>query len=74
MATIKEARAAKDCLKEQLKGVPGVLGIGLTEDMRNQTWAVQVLVLNKSVVSTEIPETIDDVQVLIQTTGPIKSL
>ena len=70
MATLKEARAAKNRTTQQLAKLPNVVGIGLVRDSGGG-YAIKVNV-DKKPAPGKIPQQIDNVGVVVEVVGKLK--
>ncbi|MFQ5866074.1 MAG: hypothetical protein ACE5IW_12675 [bacterium] len=73
MATMKEAFQAKEKMREILKEIPGINGIGITWDEDGQPCVrVNVDIAIDKTTRRKIPSYIDQVPVKIEVTGSIQ--
>ncbi len=68
--SIEQARAAKEAARQQLEGVPGVLGIGITKV--GADYALQVNLREALPEGAAVPDRIHGVPVQSQVVGPIR--
>lgn len=77
VATLEQARAAKQALREALAGADGITGVGLEpaetpHDDAPDAWCVLVNVVRADAV--EVPSDVDGVPVRVRVTGTIEAL
>jgi hypothetical protein len=70
-ATLDEAQAAKAILRERLRGMPGLRGLGITTV--DGGYAVKVLVA-RGALSDAIPDDVDGVPVVVDVVGELTPL
>ncbi|PFG41731.1 hypothetical protein ATJ88_0373 [Isoptericola jiangsuensis] len=73
MVTMNEARSAKAELRESLRDVDGVQGVGLARRGDDRDWVLQVNVLNVR-ARKDVPPDIHGVPVRVHVIGAVSAL
>lgn len=73
MVTMNEARSAKAALRDTLRDVDGVQGVGLAQRGDDHDWVLQVNVLSLR-ARKDVPPDVDGVPVRVNVVGAVTAL